>query len=45
MFRGDSLLRAVSAFCVIWGEFSAYKNKHVLNLARVVSVFWFPFAN
>lgn len=25
--------------------FSAYKNKHILNLAVVVPVFWFPFAN
>lgn len=45
MFHRDSLLRVVSAFCIIWGEFSAYKNKHIINLAVVVSVFWLPFAN
>lgn len=45
MFHRDSLLRVVRAFCIIWAGFSAYKNKHVLHLAMVVSVFRFPFAN
>jgi len=45
MFHRDSLLRVVRAFCFLRGEFSAYKNKHVINLAMVVSVFLFPFAS
>lgn len=45
MFLRDSLLRVVSAFCIIWSEFSAYQNKHVINPAMEVSVFGFPFAN
>lgn len=45
MFPRGSLLKVVSAFWIIWGEFSAYKNEHVINLAVAVSVFWFPFAN
>lgn len=45
LFLRDSLLRAVSAFCIIWSEFSAYQNKHVINPAMEISVSGFPFAN
>lgn len=45
MFLRDSLLRVVSAFCIIWSEFSACQNKHVINPAMEVSAFEFLFAN